>query len=80
MYFFKIVFVGVPSCMFDFAAFIWIIKGWYKDLAEYDDDDDKVEEKVDFDVSSIFPPSGEENKNWEIFVVCWFKYWRKWFV
>ena len=58
MYFFKIVFVGVPSCMFDFAAFIWIIKGWSKDLAEYDDDDDKVgenfEEKIDFDVSPIF--------------------------
>ena len=74
MYFFKIVFVGVPSCMFDFAAFIWIIKGWSKDLAEYDDDDDKVEEKFEekvsfddfdvFDVSPIFPLGIEENKNY----------------
>ena len=38
--------------MFDFAAFIGIIKGWSKDLVEYDDDDDdddKIEENVDFD-------------------------------
>ena len=38
-----------------FAEFIGIIKGWSRDLAEYDDDDDKVEEKIDFDVSPIFP-------------------------
>ena len=56
--------------MFDFVAFIRIIKGWSRGLAEYDDDDDKVgeklEEKFDFDVSPIFPPEAEENKNWEI--------------
>ena len=70
--------------MFDFAPFTGIIKGLSKDLAEYDDDDDKVEEKfeekVDFDVSPIFLPEAEENKNWEIFVVCWFKCWSEWFV
>ena len=80
---FNIVSIGVASCIFDFVAFIGIIKGWPRDLAEDDDDDrvvEKFEEKVDFDVSSIFPPSGEENKNWEIFVVCWFKCWREWFV
>ena len=46
---FSIVYVGVASCMFDFATFIGIIKGWSKDLVEYDDDDDKIEENVDFD-------------------------------
>ena len=50
---FNLVSIGVASCIFDFAAFIGIIKGWSKDLA--DDDDDKVgenfEEKIDFDVS-----------------------------
>ena len=71
---FNIVFVGVTSCIFDFAAFIGIIKGWSKDLAEYDDDDDKVEEKFEekvsfddfdvFDVSPIFPLGIEENKNY----------------
>ena len=71
---FNIVFVGVASCIFDFAAFIGIIKGWSKDLAEYDDDDDKVEEKFEekvsfddfdvFDVSPIFPLGIEENKNY----------------
>ena len=53
--------------MFDFAPFTGIIKGLSKDLAEYDDDDDiveeKFEEKVDFDVSPIFLPEAEENKN-----------------
>ena len=40
--------------MFDFAEFVGIMKGWSRDLAEYDDDDDddkveeNVEEKVDF--------------------------------
>ena len=50
--------------MFDFVAFIGIIKGWSKDLVE--DDDDKVEKlegKVDFDVSPIFSLEAEENKN-----------------
>ena len=71
---FNIVFVGVASCIFDFTAFIGIIKGWSKDLAEYDDDDDKVEEKFEekvsfddfdvFDVSPIFPLGIEENKNY----------------
>ena len=55
---FNIVSIGVASCMFDFAAFIRIIKGWSRNLTEDDDDDDKVGEKlegkVDFDVSSIF--------------------------
>ena len=74
---FSIVYVGVSSCIFDFVAFIGIIKGCSKDLAN---DNDKVgenfEENFDFDVSPIFPPEVEENKNWEILVV----YWRKWFV
>ena len=71
---FNIVFVGVASCIFDFAAFIGIIKGWSKDLTEYDDDDDKVKEKFEekvsfddfdvFDVSPIFPLGIEENKNY----------------
>ena len=45
---FNIVSIGVASCIFDFAVFIGIIKGWSKDLAEYDDDgdDDKVEESL----------------------------------
>ena len=64
--------------MFDFVAFIRIIKGWSRGLAEYDDDNDKVwdnfEEKVDFDVSPIFLLGAEENKNWEIFVICWVKF------
>ena len=80
---FSIVYVGVSSCIFDFVAFIGIIKGCSEDLAEYDDDDDdddKVEENFVLDVSPIFPPKVEENKNWEIFVVCWFKCWREWFV
>ena len=55
---FNIVSIGVASCMFGFAAFIRIIKGWSRNLTEDDDDDDKVGEKlegkVDFDVSSIF--------------------------
>ena len=52
---FNIVSIGVESCMFDFAKFVGIMKGWSRDLAEYDDDDDdddkveeNVEEKVDF--------------------------------
>ena len=57
---FNLVSIGVASCIFDFAAFIGIIKGWSKDLAKYDDDDDKVgenfEEKVYFDVSLTSPP------------------------
>ena len=44
---FNIVYIGVTSCIFDFAAFIGIIKGWSRDFAEYDDDDDKVEEKIE---------------------------------
>ena len=52
---FSIVYVGVSSCIFDFVAFIGIIKGWFRGLAD-DDDDDKVwenfEEKVDIVVSS----------------------------
>ena len=84
---FNIVSVGIESYIFDFAAFIEKMKGWSRDLAE-DDDDDKVEEnfeeKVDFDFSldvfPIFPLGARENKNWEFFVVCWFKYWREWFV
>ena len=83
---FSIVYVGVSSCIFDFVAFIGIIKGCSEDLAEYDDDDDdddKVEEKfeekvdfgIDFDVSPIFLPRAKANKNWEIFVVCWAKCW-----
>ena len=44
---FNIVSIGVASCIFDFAVFIGIIKGWSKDLAEFDaDDDDKVEESL----------------------------------
>ena len=58
--------------MFDFAPFTGIIKGLSKDLAEYDDDDDKVEEDFVFNVSPIFyfvfdvypifSPGTEENK------------------
>ena len=52
--------------MFDFAAFIRIIKGWSRGLTEYDDDNDKVwdtfEEKVDFDVSPISFPWQKETK------------------
>ena len=76
---FNIVSIGVASCIFDFAAFIGIIKGWSRGLADYDDDDDdddKVGEKFDFDVFPIFSLEVEENKNWEIFVVCW----KEWFV
>ena len=51
---FNTIYVGVSSCIFDFAAFIGIIKGWFRGLVD-DDDDDKVEEnfeeKVDFEVS-----------------------------
>ena len=80
---FNIVFVGVANWIFDFAAFIGIIKGCSKDLEDDDDDDDKLEENFeDFDVSvsPIFSPGVEENKNLEIFVVCWRKCWRQWFV
>ena len=81
---FNIIFVGGASCIFDFLAFIGLIKSWFRDLAKYDDDDDKVEEKfeekvdfgIDFDVSPIFLPRAKANKNWEIFVVCWAKCWR----
>ena len=62
--YFTIIYVGITSCMFDFAAFIGIIKGWSRDLAE--DNDDKVEKlegKVDFNVSPIFSLEAEENKN-----------------
>ena len=67
---FNLVSIGVASCIFDFAAFIGIIKGCSKVLTD-DDDDDKVEkkfeEKFDFDdVSPILSPEAEENKNWEI--------------
>ena len=50
---FNIVSVVVANCIFDFAAFIGIMKGWSRDLEEEDDDDDddKVEENFDFDVS-----------------------------
>ena len=54
---FNIVSVGVTNWIFDFAAFIGIIKGYSKDLEDDDDDDkvgEKLEGKVDFDVSSIF--------------------------
>ena len=69
---FNIVSVGVASCIFDFVAFIGIIKGWPRDLAEDDDDRviEKFEEKVDFDVYPIFLFGAEENKNWKFFVVC----------
>ena len=55
---FNIIFVGVESCIFYFEAFIGIMKGWSRDLAKYDDDENKVEEEKfkifnDFDVSSI---------------------------
>ena len=81
---FNIVSIGVANWIFDFTAFIGIIKGCSKDL-EDDDDDDKVEEIFeDFDVnvsiSPIFPSGAEENKNLEIFVVCWLKCWREWFL
>ena len=81
---FNIIFVGVESCIFYFEAFIRIMKGWSRDLAKYDDDENKVEEENfkifnDFDVSSSLLLRVEENKNWEIFVVCWFKCWREWF-
>ena len=46
---FNIVSVGVTNWIFDFATFIGIIKCCSKDLVEYDDDDDKIEENVDFD-------------------------------
>ena len=69
---FNIVSVGVASYIFDFATFIGTIKCCSKDLAEYDDDDDKVEEDFVFNVSPIFhfvfdvyhifPPGTEENK------------------
>ena len=86
--YFNIISVGVANWIFDFAVFIGIIKGWSKHLEDDDDDDDKVEEtfeeKFDFDVvvviSPILSPGTEENKNWEIFVVCWFTCWREWFV
>ena len=62
---FNIVSVGVANWIFDFAAFIGIMKGWSRDL-EDDDEDDKVEEifeeKFDFDVSHIFLLEVEENK------------------
>ena len=71
---FNIIFVGGASCIFDFLAFIGLIKSWFRDLAKYDDDDDKVEEKFEekvsfddfdvFDVSPIFPLGIEENKNY----------------
>ena len=78
---FNIVSVGVDNWIFDFAAFMGIIKGCSKDL----EDDDKVDEIFeDFDinvfVSPIFPPGVEENKKLEIFVICWLKCWREWFV
>ena len=81
---FNIVSVGVDNWIFDFAAFIGIIKGCSKDV-EDDDDDDKVEEIFkDFDdnvsLYPIFLPGTEENKNLEIFVVCWLRCWREWFV
>ena len=81
---FNIVSVGVTNWIFDFATFIGIIKGCSKDL-EDDDDDDKVEEifedfNVNVSVSPIFPPGAEENKNFSIFVLCWFKCCREWFV
>ena len=63
---FNIVSVGVPSYIFDFATFIGTIKCCSKDLAEYDDDDkvrENFEEKIAFDVSHIFLPKAEENKN-----------------
>ena len=78
---FNIVYVGVANWIFDFAVFIRIIKGCSKDL----EDDDIVEEIFeDFDVnvsvSPIFHPGAKENKNLEIFVVCWLRCWREWFV
>ena len=54
MYFFNIVSIGVASCIFDFAAFIEIIKGWSKGLADDDKVGENFEEKVDFDVSPIY--------------------------
>ena len=81
---FNIISVGVANWIFDFAEKnIGIIKGWSKhlegDVDEDDDNDDKVEdtfeENCNFDVvSPILSPGAEENKNWEIFVVCWFTY------
>ena len=66
---FNIVYVGVASCIFDFAAFIGIIKGWSKDLA--DDDDDKVgenfEEKVDFWCFSYLPSWGRRKQKFRNF-------------
>ena len=52
---FNIVSIGVASYMFDFAAFIGLIKSWSRGLTEYDDDDkvwENFEEKVDIVVSS----------------------------
>ena len=82
---FNIVSVGVDNWIFDFAAFMGIIKGCSRDLEEDDDDDDKVDEIFeDFDinvfVSPIFPPKAEENFFLEIFVVFWLRCWREWFV
>ena len=64
---FNVVYVGVESCIFYFAAFLGIMKDWFKNIVKYDDDDDKVEEKVeekvDFDISHFFLPRTEQNKN-----------------
>ena len=35
----NIVSVGVESCIFNFAAFLGIMKYWSKNFAKYDDDD-----------------------------------------
>ena len=57
--------------MFGFAAFIRIIKGWSRNLTEDDDDDkvgEKLEGKVDFDVSSIFL-QGQKKTKFENFLL-----------
>ena len=81
---FNIVSIGLKSWVFYLAASIGIIKGWSWDFVEDDDndddDDDKVDEKVDFDDSPTIPLGAKENKIWEIFVICWFRCWREWFI
>ena len=67
---FNVVYVGVESCIFYFAAFIEIMKGCSRDLENDDDDDDdddndkvaeKVEENVYFDEVEI-----EENVDFDV--------------
>ena len=44
---FNIISVGVANWIFDFAAFIGIIKGWSKHLEDDDDEDDDDDDKVE---------------------------------